>query len=106
TVTEADLFDVSLVTYPAYPETSVGVRSALMDHGFDAEAIVRCIERRRLGRDVLPDDQPVLRQALDIIEALIGDVEEHEDDAPDEAPGLRMTANHGQLLAAAMRAVK
>ena len=102
TVTEADLFDVSLVTYPAYPETSVGVRSALMDHGFDAEAIVRCIERRRLGRDVLPDDQPVLRQAMSIIEALIG--EETEIDCFDA--GLQMTTNRRRLLDAAMRAAK
>jgi phage head maturation protease len=27
TIQEADLFDVSIVTYPAYPDTSVAVRS-------------------------------------------------------------------------------
>ena len=31
TITEADLFDVSIVTYPAYADTSIGLRS-LQDH--------------------------------------------------------------------------
>lgn len=106
TVTEADLFDVSLVTYPAYPETSVQVRSGDGVVAIDMEVVSRCIARRRIGRQVMEGDWPTMRMFIDAVNTLFGGTHEPEEDAPDEAPGLRMTTNRRRLLDAAMRAAK
>jgi hypothetical protein len=63
---EAQLFDVSPVTYPAYPQTSSDVRSLLTAAGID-DATVRAIDRARRG---LPVTQPERSRVLAAIEHL------------------------------------
>ena len=46
---DVDLFDVSPVTYPAYPQTDVKVRSVLAAAGIDYEALVSALESAELN---------------------------------------------------------
>lgn len=48
---EVKLFDVSIVTYPAYPETngSVALRSAMHANGIDSDSFTRVLLRRQAG---------------------------------------------------------
>lgn len=61
TIREVQLFDVSVVTYPANPATSVSLRDAAGLRGVDVEAIAE-----RLGHDPSDDELvDVLRGAID-----------------------------------------
>jgi len=46
---DVDLFDVSPVTYPAYPQTDVKVRSVLAAAGIDYEALVSALENAEMN---------------------------------------------------------
>lgn len=58
TLLEVRLFDVSVVTFPAYPQTDVSARSALASVGIDVEDLIRAIARR---------DRLLLRAAIDVL---------------------------------------
>lgn len=65
---EAQLFDVSPVTYPAYPQTSSDVRSLLTAAGIDEPAI-RVIERARRGLPLSDSEQTHLRAVIERLSA-------------------------------------
>lgn len=46
---EVQLFDVSVVTYPAYPATSAAVRNLWRETGLDLEPIISTLLRKRAG---------------------------------------------------------
>jgi len=56
------LLDVSVVTYPAYPQTSAQAR-ALAEAGIDWELLEAVAERRRAG-DLSPEDSEQVRSAI------------------------------------------
>lgn len=66
TLVDVDLFDVSPVTYPAYPQTDVKVRSVLMAAGIDYDALVSALEDAELN--ILSDeDATVLNETIEKI---------------------------------------
>ncbi len=83
TLLDVQLFDVSPVTFPAYPQTDVAVRSMLSDVGIDFERLVKAIknpvqESRYIGeviqilQGILPVQEnnkiALLRKKLELIE--------------------------------------
>jgi len=75
-----EIFDVSAVTYPAYPETDVSVRAGLALEEVDPAqldaALVRAGQRAGMG----PEDSEIVREYLRILRFLI-------DPPPREAAG-------------------
>lgn len=61
---EVRLFDVSIVTYPAYPETNgtVALRSLLTANGLNPERITQLLAKRRAGQPLDDEDCAELRQ--------------------------------------------
>lgn len=59
TLEEVNLFDVSVVTYPAYPQTSAQVRSAFMEAGLDIERLAEAVTRARAGIATIEDNEAI-----------------------------------------------
>jgi len=68
-VIEAQLFDISPVTYPAYPQTTSAVRS-LADIGFDDD-VVRAFDRARRHLPLSDGERGLMRVTLDQLNALL-----------------------------------
>jgi len=64
TLVECKLFDVAVVTYPAYTATSAGVRSLLNETDKNSEAIIGLIVRASRGLPLTDTDQNLLRSYL------------------------------------------
>lgn len=72
TLTGVDtLYDVGPVTYPAYEDTSVGVRSAFSSHGLNDVDLARVLIRAEHGLELLPDDVALLRSAISKLEQVL-----------------------------------
>lgn len=78
-VKRADLFDVSVVTYPAYKQASVKVRSALEAAGIDDTALARIAARAKLGLPIDPEDEAaaraITRKLSELIPSIKADAE-------------------------------
>jgi len=68
TLEEVELFDVSPVTYPAYPQTDVKVRSFLEKAGLDVERLAVVMERRMAAND---EDIAIVKQAIDVLNSYL-----------------------------------
>jgi len=68
TLEEVDLFDVSPVTYPAYPQTDVKVRSFLEEAGLDVEKLAVIMEKKTATND---EDIAVVKQAIDVLNSYL-----------------------------------
>ena len=54
------LFDVSVVTFPAYPQTNVGVNDLFSQVGLDQVAVSSVIAKRHYGIEISEDEQKVV----------------------------------------------
>lgn len=68
---EVRLFDVSPVAFPAYTETSVGVRSAFVSAGIDGEALSAVLVRAQHGLRMSDTDRDVLESAIAALEGYL-----------------------------------
>jgi HK97 family phage prohead protease len=66
---EVKLYDVSPVTFPAYQETDVAVRSALAEAGIDYLVLTQAIERSKRGA-VTDADRVLVRSVMDKLNEL------------------------------------
>lgn len=78
-VIKAKLYDVSPVTYPAYPQTDVKVRSLLEGAGIDSEKLAGAVESARRG-EISDEDRKTIEQSIEILSGYI-------EDAPKQADG-------------------
>lgn len=62
TLTEVKLYDVSPVTYPAYPQTDVAVRSMLQKAGIDPAQMLEAIKNK---------DEKLIRSFIEILSAMV-----------------------------------
>jgi len=76
TLEEVDLFDVSPVTYPAYPQTDVKVRSFLEEAGLDVEKLAVIMEKKTAAND---EDIAVVKQAIDVLNSYLPEQAEDSD---------------------------
>jgi len=80
TLEEVDLFDVSPVTYPAYPQTDVKVRSFLEEAGLDVEKLAVIMEKKTAAND---EDIAVVKQAINVLNSYLPEDSDGQG-APDE----------------------
>jgi uncharacterized protein len=71
TVTEAQLFDVSPVTFPAYPSSTSQVRSALVDVGLDFDSLAALVARAQRQIVLSPSDIDLLRGSIEVLRSFI-----------------------------------
>jgi len=64
------LADVSVVTRPAYPQTSVQARSILEDAGFDFKGIASVIARTQRGFELTAEDHEKIDASIEILRGL------------------------------------
>ena len=64
---EVQLFDVSVVTYPAYPATSAVVRNLWQGTGLDLERVTSTLLRKRAGLPLSCDDNACVEGAINAL---------------------------------------
>lgn len=89
TLIEVKLLDVSPVTFPAYPQTDLKLRTLLQDVGEDYELVGRIMVRAKRGLELSETDKDTLRGFLTILSDYIVEdepVAEDHSEAEDEPP--------------------
>lgn len=76
---EVRLFDVSIVTYPAYPETNgtVALRSLLTANGLNPERITQLLAKRQAGQPLDDEERAELRLCPDPTPEPLPPTEQH-----------------------------
>jgi len=69
-IQEVELFDVSPVTFPAYPQTSVALRDMMKSEGLDLEALTRVMIRHERGMSIKPDDIEFLQRTMGFLRGI------------------------------------
>lgn len=64
---EVKLYEVSPVTFPAYPQTSLKARSVIEDAGIDYEALTLALVRHEQGMEYRNTDMDVIRSVIEIL---------------------------------------
>ena len=76
-LTEAKLYDVSPVTFPAYPQTSVDVRDSFNAVGINFEGLASALERAQRGQ-VNETDCALIEASIQILRNHLGQSEDSE----------------------------
>ncbi|MFA4973653.1 MAG: HK97 family phage prohead protease [bacterium] len=69
TLLEVELFDVSPVTFPAYPQTDVNVRSAFTAVGLSYENLAGILIRAQRGLALTGSDHDTIRAAITVLQS-------------------------------------
>jgi len=69
-IREVDLFDVSAVTFPAYPQTSVQLRDMLHSEGIDLDALTQVMIRHERGMYLRSEDLEFLTKAIGVLRGI------------------------------------
>jgi len=65
------LADVSVVTRPAYPQTSVSARSILEEAGFNFEGMASVYTRKQRGDELTSQDHDIINASIETLRALL-----------------------------------
>lgn len=68
---EVKLYDVSPVTYPAYPQTSIKARSLLMENGINVDALSGIVFRAGKGAHLELNEIEVVSAAIDALKRYV-----------------------------------
>jgi len=75
------LADVSVVTNPAYPQTSAEARSVLQEAGFDFDGLTSLIVRAQRGLTLTDSDRDLINASIQVLQGLLpedeGDADTH-----------------------------
>lgn len=102
-VREAQLFDVSIVTFPAYPSATAQVRSACVAAGIDIDALSECVSRASRGLPPSDADVELLTHSTEVLRAFVPVAPEPDEGhhPTDEPHAGRSVAHLRRLLALA-----
>src|SRR5574343_64153 len=67
TLTEVKLYDVSPVTYPAYPQTDIKARNILSKKGIDFDKLTLALEKRDSGQDLSVEERDVITKTVEAL---------------------------------------
>jgi HK97 family phage prohead protease len=81
TLDEVNLFDVSPVTFPAYPQTEIQARNLIQAAGIEYESIARVLVRVEHDLPLSDEDRGEIAKTVNILNALIPEVETDEGEA-------------------------
>ncbi len=70
TLVKVRLYDVSPVTFPAYPSTNVKVRAAIEAAGIPADPIERALIHQLRNVPIRPEDRAAVRSAIEVLSAI------------------------------------
>jgi len=70
TLHEVELFDVSPVTFPAYPQTDVSVRSIMISHGIDYDNLSEIMTRFEQGIELNGEDYLLIDGVINQLNSL------------------------------------
>jgi len=73
TLEEVELFDVSPVTYPAYPQTDVKVRSVFAEAGLDFDRLTEVLGSVKTGMPLSDADRELVRASIGVLDNLLQD---------------------------------
>jgi HK97 family phage prohead protease len=68
---DLELFDVSPVTFPAYPQTDVAVRALLSKTGIDLDALTACLARSERGLPLLDNDIELITSSIAVLRTVL-----------------------------------
>ena len=71
TLLEVKLFDVSPVTFPAYPQTSVKVRAVFTEAGIDWDKLADVIHRAQRGQTLSADDRGIINASIGVLRSYL-----------------------------------
>jgi len=71
TLEEIEILDVSAVTWPAYPQTSITARSVLQRVGVDYESVERALIRLEYDLDLDDEDRGAIAKTVEALNELI-----------------------------------
>ena len=72
TITEVDpLFDVSVVTQPAYPTTDAKIRSMFAEVGIEHEPLCKILNKLKRGLSATTDDLDLIKYTIEVLNSYI-----------------------------------
>lgn len=89
TLLEVELVDVSVVTFPAYPQTDVSARSLLSQAGIDYDRLAGIMLRSQRGIELQPADHDILKASIDLLRSFLPaepDQADHSAEGPEAQP--------------------
>ena len=97
---EVKLFDVSVVTYPAYIQTSAQVRAVLSEQGLELDSIAGILFRSKHGMQITKDDSEIINHSIEILRQFLAKSEpgNHSEGANDNKSQVRNIANLSRRL--------
>lgn len=103
TLLEVELWDVSPVTFPAYPQTDTQLRYAFHKAGLDYEGMERIIVRHNRGLELTASDRDLIGASIDVLKSYLPTGSDKRDRASGGASGFAMLRRRLEIAEAELK---
>lgn len=97
TLIEARLFDVGPVVFPAYPQTTVKIRSILKANGVEFDEIALIFRQKNRGLEITDEDKTLIQHTICIMEDILKNEEPVAEDHSENVEEPRTISNLTRL---------